>query len=368
MNFRILKKSFAIFSIFALLSLHAEETNQLNKTNKTSEQTSEDPTDALSGTKGDELLEIVQAYRKIGPSGSSKIIDELLKTPKYWTKLLQNQDTDFGYYENSKYLFISNKTIPMLWLYKIEDGNLIELKRINSIVGFGKGAKKLEGDKVTPIGVYDFVTRITKLNQYYGPVALTTNYPNAYDRSHKRTGYGIWIHGLPLDGKRNANTRGCIAIENDTLKQFDKQVDLHKTLLISYEKSIPKVEKSELASILSMLYQWKSSWKKNEIKKYLSFYTTNFIKSDGKSQGGIGLRAFSDYKARVFAKNEHKTIQFNGIDISPYPNDEGKKMFVVRFLQDYVAYQGAKISYRSKDTKELYIEMKDNKPLIAIEK
>lgn len=318
----------------------------------------------------DELLDIVKDYRSNGINSAQNKIEQILTTKDYWAKVLATQDTDFGYYEGAKYLFVSNKNIPMLWLYGVQNGNLTEIKRLASIVGVGSGAKKKEGDKITPIGVYTFVSRLTNLNQYYGALAMSTNYPNLYDKSLNRTGYGIWIHGMPLNGdKRGINTRGCIAIDNDTLKQLDKLVDLRQTVLISYDKTPPEINKDELANVLSTLYQWKAAWTENDLTKYLSFYSPDFKKgADNKSKKMQNYKEFSAYKKRIFEKKEVKHIEFTGIDISPYPNDEKKVIFVARFNQHYRAYQNNKVAYRSSGQKEVYFEIKDGKTKIIIEK
>ena len=290
------------------------------------------------------LYDVVDDYRQNGISSTQKIFESFFTKESYWQAALQNKDTDFGYYESIRYLFVSDKSIPTLWLYKIE--------------------KKLEGDKITPIGVYEFVDKFTKLDQYYGPMAFATNYPNLYDRILKRSGSGIWIHGMPLNGDRKEqNTKGCIAVENNFIKQFDKDIDYSKTLLISYDKEMPKVEKADLAKILAMLFTWRDAWISNDINQYLSFYAPSFKRSDG-----MGLKSFSSYKTRVFKKNEKKTIKISQINLSPYPNQEGKKLFRLSFMQKYNAFKGNTQTYSSRDYKELYVEIKDNKAMIIIEK
>ncbi len=311
-----------------------------------------------------ELARIIQEYRLDGIQSVQKTLEGFLTQEKYWLEVLQNQDTDFGYYEDLEFLFVSDKGNPNLWLYKIDHGRLTQLSQVNSIVGIGSGAKKEEGDKITPLGVYSFVDKFHKLDQYYGPMAFATNYPNLYDHILKRTGSGIWIHGMPLSGDRKEqNTKGCIAVENHIIKEFNKTIDYKKTLLISYENAMPKVEKKDLALILATLYQWRDAWVHNDIKTYLGFYASDFRRHDKTS-----FKRFAAYKTRVFQKKESKKIEFSQINITPYPNVENKEIFRVSFVQKYTAYKNNIITYDSKDLKELYIEIKDHKALILIEK
>ena len=311
-----------------------------------------------------ELVQIVQEYRFNGLESIQKKLDKILTQESYWLEVLQGQDTDFGYYEDLSFLFVSDKSNLSLWLYKLENGRLTQVSQVNSIVGVGAGAKKIEGDKITPLGVYTFVDKFQKLDPYYGPMAFATNYPNLYDKVLKRTGFGIWIHGMPLNNDRkDKNTKGCIAVENDVITEFDKVIDYKKTLLISYEDAMPKVEKADLALILSTLYQWKDAWVRNDINQYLGFYASDFRRHDR-----AGLKKFSEYKTRVFAKKETKNIDFSQINITPYPNAEGKQLFRVSFMQKYTAYKNKTITYNSRDPKEIYFEIKDGRALILIEK
>lgn len=302
------------------------------------------------------LNNIVSNYRQGGWQQVEQKIQNILTDKQYWLLALQNQDIRYGYYEKTRYLFISDKNIPNLTLYKIDNGQLIRLGNTAAIVGSGKGNKKISGDLTTPIGVYDLLNKLTKLDQYYGPMAFVTSYPNVYDKSLKRTGYGIWIHGMPLNGNRDElNTKGCIAIENDIITQYDKQIKYNNTLLIIYEGNYIPPTKDEMASVLSGLFQWKEAWQKGDFESYISFYSENFKKSNG-----INFKKYKQYKEKIFAKKEIKQINLSKIDIAPYPNEEGKKLFRITFEQDYSAFNGKKLTYRSSGKKELYVLLKED--------
>ena len=83
-----------------------------------------------------------------------------------------------------------------------------------------KGAKKSrEGDQKTPVGVYFVTGRIppSELPDFYGTGALPVNYPNEWDVRNGRTGYGIWIHGVPSSTYARAPraSDGCMALANE---------------------------------------------------------------------------------------------------------------------------------------------------------
>ena len=299
-----------------------------------------------------ETAKIIQTYRTTGLQNTAKLLDTYLQDKAFWLQILQERDTEYGYFERYKYLFVSDKSLPNLMLYTISPNGKLELvKEVSALVGKGKGNKRLSGDLTTPIGVYDFTDKLTKLPPYYGPLAYTTDYPNNYDRSLKKTGYGIWIHGLPLDGNREElNTKGCIAIDNNVLSDFGKLVDYRQALLISYEQKIHKPNKDELAQILAQLYGWRAAWLANDLERYLGFYSREFARPNG-----MKYNAFASYKRQVFAKNEEKVINFSDISVVPYPNEEHRQMFRISFTQDYLAYKNGKSSYTSSSYKILYV-------------
>lgn len=318
----------------------------------------------LENSMDKEIVKIIQTYRTQGIKATQELLENLLTDKGFWVQALKNKDTDYGYYENIDFLFVANKSAPNLILYEVQEGNLKKINQTDALVGSGKGRKNVEGDLTTPIGVYDITSKLTGLSEYYGPLAFTTNYPNAYDKAQKKTGHGIWIHGFPLNGNREElNTKGCIAIENSIISQYDQLINKKKTILITYETMFKNSTKEELATILSGLYQWKEAWTRNDLEAYLSFYGKDFTRSDG-----MKFNAFKEYKKRVFDKKEQKTILFNGINISPYPNEESKNFFKISFTQDYSAYKNDKLTYASKSTKELYVELNGDKIEILTEK
>jgi len=70
-----------------------------------------------------------------------------------------------------------------------------------------RGIDKLrEGDQKTPLGVYHVTSMIpgAKLPDLYGWGAFPINYPNDWDRRAGKTGYGIWLHGVPSENYARA--------------------------------------------------------------------------------------------------------------------------------------------------------------------
>ncbi len=288
--------------------------------------------------------------------------EQLLQSKKYWLERLIKYDTDFGYYENIKHLLIVNKNEPWLDLYEVKKDHLVELiSTIDVIVGKNSGQKLYRGDLKTPTGTYKLTERLNKLDQFYGPTAIVIAYPNPLDKILGRTGSGIWIHGFPVQEDRglNENTKGCVAMENNRIITLaDTLTELDKTLIILADGRLPKVSKNDLASIMYNLYTWLASWRENEFKKYISFYSRKF-----KTVEGNDVYWFKNIKEKIFSENRQIDLHFSRINIAPYPNNEGRNIF---FITGYIQYFDGKRSFNGE--KELYIELNNNSIEILIER
>lgn len=303
-----------------------------------------------------EIFNLVNDYRNGDIDKIKESLDKYLTSKEYWLDVLKNKNTDLGYYESVKYIFVATKSTQNLELIFLDSSNK---NSSNAIFGENPGDKQTQGDLATPIGVYDLQNRLKNLPQYYGPLAFVTSYPNLYDKLYKKTGYGIWIHGLPLNGDRTEkNTKGCIAIENNILEKYDNMIDYKNALLITSIKPLQPISKEKLAVLLQSLFIWRDAWIKNDLSTYLSYYNNDFTRFDG-----ININEFKQYKKRVFDKREVKTISFTNINITPYPTIENKELYRITFLEDYKSS-----GYKFHGVKELYATIVNNNMSIIIEK
>jgi len=261
----------------------------------------------------------VNIYRFQGINEVEKEIEKSLTDINYWREYLVGKNIDYGYYEYKKYVLVAQKEQLEMSLFERVGNDYKLVVRNNVIVGENRGDKFLEGDKKTPEGAYELTEKKTQLDQFYGPFALVTTYPNVFDQSLDKNGSGIWIHGMPFNGGRENFTRGCIALDNNELENLERSLDITKTILLTSNNEFKKATKEDIAQILAMIFKWRDTWKYSNIDDYLSFYSTEFKKAD-KSD----FAQFSEFKRRVFAKDEKKIINFTNIDISPYPNSLNK--------------------------------------------
>jgi murein L,D-transpeptidase YafK len=302
--------------------------------------------------------DLVDLYRLKGLGAVENQLEQQLKQKDYWNEYLKDKDVSLGYYETKKFVILTEKEKAELSLFKIDNHMTNLISKSSVITGEREGDKYLEGDKKTPEGAYELLNKKDKLDQFYGPFALVTSYPNTFDKTLNKKGYGIWIHGMPLEnGEREKYTRGCIALDNQKLEELDNQIDLSDAVLLTSHKDLVKVEKDDIALILSTIYSWKDSWKKSNINSYLKHYSKNFIKSDGSN-----FEKFSRVKKRIFSKNERKRIKLYNINISPYPNSLKKRMYKIVMDENY-----SSPSVKFKGKKELFLEILNDKVEILAE-
>ncbi|QKF82822.1 L,D-transpeptidase family protein [Halarcobacter ebronensis] len=301
--------------------------------------------------------DLVDIYRSQGLEAVKEKLENELKKKEYWQSYLANKNVDYGYYESREFVILAQKDKKELTLYKVDKNQYSILLKDNVIVGEIVGDKQEEGDLKTPTGVYDLTQKLTKLDQFYGPLALVTSYPNTFDKTRNKKGHGIWIHGMPLNEDRESFTKGCIALDNFRLEELDNTIDYDKSVLLISEDSVNKASKEEISLILSSIFKWRDAWKKSDIDEYLGFYSDSFKRDDG-----MDFERFKDYKERIFSRKEDKTIEFTNINIIPYPNSLDKIMFKVVMDEDYKTN-----NYTFVGKKELYIELKDDKIKILAE-
>ena len=301
--------------------------------------------------------DIVTEYRLHGTQGIEKKLDFELTKKSYWYNYIRNIDTKFGYSEKYSNILVCNKEKSTLCVYKKNENKKYALKKVYSaFTGKLKGDKEKEGDFKTPNGVYNLVKKLNHVDSFYGPLAFVTSYPNLYDKYEGRDGHGIWIHGVPVGKKRDAFTKGCIAIKNKSIECLSKNIDINKTvLIINPNKTVFNVSKKTISSVLAQLYMWRYAWIYNDLETYLSFYAPEFRRFDGKN-----YENFKRYKTRIFNKRENKTIIFTNLSVIPYSNK--LNTYEITFNEKYHSN-----SFLFKGKKTLIIEMKNNKMKILTE-
>nr|WP_240331963.1 L,D-transpeptidase family protein [Sulfurospirillum tamanensis] len=256
-------------------------------------------------------------------------------------------------------LVLVDKTADTLKVFEFEKGNPVLQMQHPVITGIG-GDKQREGDLKTPVGVYEVVRRFVPSDPFYGQIAFALSYPNIMDKRMGKDGYGIWIHGHPLNSAQryDQNTRGCVVMTNDLLDIFDAKVQEKKTLTLISEAGEPKVEKETIVALLTQVFEWRNAWKYSDVNRYMTFYHEDFRRFDG-----MRLEEFTRMKRTIFSRNEDKMILFNDLAVVPYPNEEGRPLFRVSYHQTYETK-----NYQHRGNKEIYVDFSNNQMKILVER
>lgn len=147
-------------------------------------------------------------------------------------------------------------------VFSIVDGEFKTLWK--QYIGFGSGGfdKFQEGDLKTPLGVYriDGYRSDESLPELYGSGALTLDFPNLADQYDNRTGYGIWLHGVPRHSQSRGpwSSEGCVTMGNDYVDALHATIDTKQTLVALSANRL--INKSDNALDLETLQQAWQAW------------------------------------------------------------------------------------------------------------
>jgi murein L,D-transpeptidase YafK len=233
------------------------------------------------------------------------------------------------------HIILVNLSDARAYLFNIQRGQLSFVTSYYVTQGKLGAGKEKEGDKRTPMGAYFLGSHIdrSRLSPFYGIGAVPLQYPNSWDKRNNRTGHGIWLHGSPIGqySRPPKASDGCVVFSNDDLAQV-LTLDWRKTLVIT-DKEIKWLSASEYQSAqkerLALLEAWRSSWEKQDLKTYLSFYADDFT-------GGVGegIREWTARKTQIFSYSRTHKIELSDILLVPYPNEPD--VMVMLMTQKYI--------------------------------
>lgn len=262
-----------------------------------------------------EALARINAYRSKPPANA---------VPRYLLQMLPEQ----------KYAVVVDATRSRLYLYE----NVAGTPRLvtDYYITQGKlGAEKMrEGDKKTPIGVYQVVGNLPreKLGDFYGSGAFPINYPNDLDKRLGRNGHGIWLHGTPSDtySRPPRASDGCVVLANPDLDSLAPHLQVGLTpVIISQNIEWLTLDEwqSEKKSLLGAFDNWRQDWESRDGDRYSSNYSQQF------NADGNDYATWTDQKRKVNAGKNWITVGADKVTMFRYPGRDD--MAVVTFRQDY---------------------------------
>ncbi len=237
-----------------------------------------------------------------------------------------------------EYLLICEKENKTLHLFRFTGGKFNLVKSYPCIVGANHNDKKEAGDLATPKGTYFFMrfTPGSSLPEKYGYGAFVLNYPNFLDRKDRKNGTGIWLHGHS-NGKNIGqedlqNTKGCIVVSNEDLKELAGWLKPSGTPITVVGKlnlaSIGEQNRTSM-EIMKFLEGWRQAWESGNTKKYIGYFAKEFISSEG-----MGYEAFRRQKEKVNSSKKFIRVKMEDLAILLPPEQNGQ-IAVVRFVQKY---------------------------------
>ena len=237
-------------------------------------------------------------------------------------------------HDEQEYVIVIDTSHSRLFLFRNQAGkvNLIE----DYYVSIGKNGadKQKEGDKRTPLGVY-FVNSFLspdKLPDYYGRGAFPINYPNQWDQRKDRTGYGIWLHGNPLDSfsRPPLASDGCVTINNRDFEHLMQFIDTDGTTPVVIGRNLQWVNPNQVNATRDELdrfiSQWKQDWESLDSNRYLSHYAENF------QSGRKDQQQWFAQKQQVNADKTWVKVKLDNLSIFQYPEEN---IVLVKFMQNY---------------------------------
>lgn len=291
------------------------------------------------------LYPYADTYRQEGIYTLEKRLDHILTTKEFWREKIGDTNVTLGWYEKPLDILACKKSDKTLALYHFNGKEYSTKLKIPIVIGKHNGDKQRQGDLKTPVGIYTIIEKKRDVDPFYGPLAFVTNYPNPLDKTLGKNGNGIWLHGFPPNCPDKNSTKGCIASPNTELLSLDKNLtDYRSSLLMISEDKIPSISKEDIINLLSFIYSWRYDWKYNRLNEYISYYSSDLKSSIG------NFESFKKHKNYIFAKQQKKEILFYNIQITPYPNTLGKKIWRVNMKERYFSH-----NYKFSGTKLLYI-------------
>lgn len=236
---------------------------------------------------------------------------------------------------NFRHLIVVDLPRARLYVLGNEDGHLKLLSHHYAAMGKNGWGKQSAGDNRTPVGIYHITSWIDgkKLPAFYGVGAFPLNYPNLWDQFKRRTGYGIWLHGVPVgtDTRPPLSSEGCVTMSNVDLLALKPYVELGQTpVLLSDELhwQEPEQTQKDRDAFMARLEQWRAAWSSKDTAAYLDFYGPEFTTE------GMNRKAFVKHKERVNAQKKFIDVTLSDISLYRYPGS-GDQLMLAEFTQHY---------------------------------
>ena len=303
--------------------------------------------------------DLLSSYLQKKPKLGSKSIDKELNDLKNEAKARINFNS---VYKNKDLLPESiiqlADNVPYAFLIELSKSRLYLVKNNNSVpeiiadfyVSIGKAGfnKKASGDNKTPVGVYKITSHLIDedLPELYGDGAYPINYPNIWDKRSKKTGYGIWIHGVPRDvySRPPLTSEGCIVTSNHTLRKLKPYTVIGKTPVVLVE-NIKWIKRNtwhqNKNSANKILEDWEKTWESLDPHDFISQHSINFRSKKHDFEERV------THILRIIKNKTYIKVKIENLNLFYYP--QNKNLIFSDFRQHYESN-----NYKTSSNKKLF--------------
>jgi murein L,D-transpeptidase YafK len=260
---------------------------------------------------------------------------------------------------SQKYALLADTARARLYLFENVDGEPRLKSDFYMTIGKNGTGKRIEGDKRTPMGVYQIAEQLPRagLADLYGDGAFPLNYPNEWDQSQKRGGHGIWLHGVPSNtySRPPRSSDGCVVVANPDLKELSRWIKVGSTPVIITDRTDWVTKESWTQTrdeLLAQLTGWKTDWESRDPDRFLRHYSNAMTSGEG--------AAWAKDKRRNILEKDWIRITLSNVSLFLYP---GGEMAYTEFTQRYSSDK-----LNSSATKRLYWRQEKGTWRVALEK
>ncbi len=264
---------------------------------------------------------------------------------------------------DQKYALLADASRARLYLFENVEGEPRLKADFYMTIGKNGTDKRVEGDKRTPMGIYQIAKQLPSkgLADLYGAGAFPLDYPNEWDRMRGRGGYGIWLHGVPSDtySRPPRSSDGCVVVTNPDLKEISRWVQPGSTPVVLADRTdwIPREAWEQARQALrERLQSWRDTWEARDADDFLTHYEPDFLRGSG--------RAWADSKRRNIVDKSWIKVELDDVSLFLYPGvEDGKTMAYAEFTQRYSSDRLSSVS-----RKRLYWRMDEGQWRIVMER
>lgn len=258
-------------------------------------------------------------------------------------------------------VIVVDKKTNTLHVMEYHDGKLDIVKTYRATTGKLTGDKLMEGDLKTPEGIYDFLyfNKAPALKPKFGPLAVYVGYPNPMDRTGKKTGFDILIHGTddPSRLERPFDSLGCVVTDNANVKEICDVIRLKETKVIITKDYSNLANTPRLARAKIFFDSWLKAWQNKDMPAYIESYADEF------RIDGMDRLDYAKYKQKLAEKYE--SIEITASNVKYYFHE---KYDLITFTQHYKStLKGGIPAYNGTSRKYLYVQERNGIYRIVIE-